>query len=264
METETIDTQSTLDTTKLERAVKEMYRAVAETPDAGFHFEVGRALAERLGYDPRILDRVPAAAIESFAGVGHHFALADLKLGDRVVDLGSGAGMDCFVAARYVGPTGEVVGVDMTDAQLQKATRLRDEAGDLGHVRFVDAYIEEIPLASGSRDAVVSNGVINLVADKEGVFREAARVLRPGGRLAISDIVTDVHLPQTVTCNVDLWAACIGGAMHRVSYQAAIAAAGFDIEYIQQNPEYHFLSGRAQGASEKYEVQSISLLAIKR
>jgi SAM-dependent methyltransferase len=257
-------TTDTLDTTKLERAVKDMYRAVARTPDAEFHFEMGRAMAERLGYDPEILDRVPAQAIESFAGVGHHFALAALRSGDRVVDLGSGAGMDCFVAARYVGETGEVIGIDMTDAQLEKATRLRDQAGDLGHVRFFDSYIEELPLASGFRDAVISNGVINLVADKEAVFREAARVLRPGGRLAISDIVTDVHLPQTVTCNADLWAACIGGAMHRVSYQDAITAAGFDIQYVQLNPEYRFLSGRAQGASEKYRVQSVSLLAIKR
>jgi SAM-dependent methyltransferase len=263
MQSETTPTP-TLDTTKLEEAVKDMYRAVARTPDAQFHFETGREMAERLGYDPTILDRIPAAAIQSFAGVGHPFGLASLKPGERVLDLGSGSGMDCFVAARYVGVRGDVIGVDMTDAQLDKAARLRDAAGDLTQVRFIESYIEELPLASGFRDAVISNGVINLVADKEAVFREAARVLRPGGRLAISDIVTDVHLPQAVTCNVDLWAACIGGAMHRIDYQEAIAAAGFDIDYVQLNPEYRFLSGRAKGASDKYRVQSISLLASKR
>lgn len=254
----------TVDAMELERAVKEMYRRVAREPHTEFHFEMGRAMAERLGYDPAVLDRIPQPSIESFAGVGHHFGLAALSAGESVLDLGSGSGMDCFVAARMVGPTGTVVGVDMTEAQRAKATRLRDEARDLANVRFVDSHIEAVPFADASFDCVISNGVINLVADKERVFREAARVVRRGGRIALSDIVTDVHLPASVVCDATLWASCIGGAMHRESYQEAIQQAGFEITCIQPNPAYHFLAGQAQRAAKKFEVHSISLVAVRR
>lgn len=256
--------EPSVDTAHLESAVKEMYRRVAREPEGEFHFEMGRAMAERLGYDPAVLDRIPQPAIESFAGVGHHFGLAALSAGERVLDLGSGSGMDCFVAARLVGPSGSVVGVDMTEAQRDKATRLRDEAGDLGNVRFVDSYIESLPFEDASFDCVISNGVINLVADKERVFREAARVVRPGGRLAISDIVTDVPLPQSVVCDATLWASCIGGAMHREDYQDAIERAGFEITCVQPNPSYQFLAGQAQRAADKFRVRSVSLVAIRR
>lgn len=256
--------QPTVDTEELELAVKEMYRRVAQEPQGEFHFEMGRAMAERLGYDPAILDRIPQPAIESFAGVGHHFALAALKEGERVLDLGSGSGMDCFVAARLVGPSGQVTGVDMTAAQREKATRLRDEAGDLRNVTFVDSYIETLPFEDGSFDSVVSNGVINLVADKERVFREAARVLKPGGRIALSDIVTDDYLPETVVCDATLWASCIGGAMQRDDYQEAIREAGFEVAVVQQNPTYQFLEGQARNAANKFRVKSFSLLAVKR
>ena len=131
-------------------------------------------------------------------------------------------------------------------------------------MRFIDSHIEELPLPDGSFDAVISNGVVNLVADKLAVFEEVARVLRPGGRLAISDIVTGTHLPEKVTCDADLWAACVGGAMHRENYQDAITWAGFDIRFVQMNRGYRFLSGSAKGASETYDVRSISLLAVKR
>src|SRR5215831_14492361 len=133
---------ATVDRQSLETKVKEMYTAVATNPLGDFHFEMGRAMAERLGYARGDLDRVPASAIQSFAGVGHFFHLADLKPGDRVVDLGSGSGMDACVAALKVGPTGLVVGVDMTDAQLAKASRLAVDAG-LAHVTYHKAYIED-------------------------------------------------------------------------------------------------------------------------
>jgi SAM-dependent methyltransferase len=240
-----------------------MYQRVAEEPHAEFHFETGRALAERLGYEPTRLDAIPAPAIDSFAGVGHHFSLAALQPGERVVDLGSGSGMDAFVAATYVGDSGLVAGVDMTDAQREKAVGLRDAAQGFGQVTFSKAYIEHLPYADESFDCVISNGVINLVSEKEAVFQEAARVLRPGGRIALSDIVTSVHLPETVVCNATLWAACIGGAMHREDYQQAIEEAGFSIELVQLNPQYHFLPGRAQRSADKYEVHSISLIARK-
>ncbi len=252
-----------LDTRALEAAVKHMYQRVAEQPHDEFHFETGRALAERLGYDTTRLDAIPAPAIDSFAGVGHHFGLARLEAGERVLDLGSGSGMDAFVAATYVGNDGFVAGVDMTDAQREKAIRLRDATNGLPPISFDKAYIEELPYDDASFDCIISNGVINLVAEKQRVFQEAARVLRPGGRIALSDIVTSVFLPESVVCNATLWAACIGGAMHREDYQRAIEDAGLRIEVVQLNPQYHFLPGRAQRSADKYEVHSISLLAAK-
>ncbi len=253
---------SAVDLRELEARVKAMYRAVADNPAGEFHFEMGRALAERLGYDPRDLDRVPPEAIESFAGVGHYFHLAALARGEVVVDLGSGAGMDAFIAARHVGPGGKVFGIDMTDEQLAKAERLRDRDG-FGTVTFMNGYIDAIPLPDGAADAVISNGVINLATDKQAVFREAARLLKPGGRLALSDIVTDVPLPETVVCNATLWAACIGGASERHAYSRAIEAAGFRIAAIEDNSAYGFVSERAQNAQRKWGARSVSLLAIK-
>lgn len=247
---------------ELEDKVQEMYREVAENPHGEFHFEMGRPLAERLGYASGDLDLVPAEAIDSFAGVGHYFHYADLKPGERVLDLGSGSGMDSFVAARSVGSTGEVVGVDMTDAQRLKAERLRDAHG-FTNVRFVKGYIEELPVEDESFDAVISNGVINLAPDKKRVFGEVARTLKPGGRLAIADIVTEVQLPENVTCNATLWAACIGGAAQQDDYRSAIEEAGLRVVSVQENPEYRFLSKSAQGATEKWGVKSISLLAVK-
>jgi ubiquinone/menaquinone biosynthesis C-methylase UbiE len=253
-----------LDTVQLELAVKAMYQRVAEAPSTEFHFELGRALAERLGYEVERLDLIPASAIDSFAGVGHHFDFARLEPGERVVDLGSGSGTDAFVAATYVGRTGRVIGIDMTEAQRQKAIRLQQSAsGRFDHVRFEKGYIEGLDLADGSVDCVISNGVINLVADKDRVFREAARVLRPGGRLALSDIVTAIELPESIVCNADLWAACIGGAMHREDYQAAIEKAGFRTELMKANRQYEFLPGRARRSASKYAVMSVSLLATK-
>ncbi len=251
-----------LDTTELEAKVKDMYREVAQNPEGEFHFEMGRALAERLGYAPADLDRIPAAAIESFAGVGYYFHLAALQPGESVVDLGSGSGMDTFIAALKVGEQGSVVGIDMTDAQRSKAERLRDESG-FTNVRYLKGYIEDVPCEDGRFDAVISNGVINLSPDKPAVFREAARLLKPGGRLAISDIVTETQLPDGITCNATLWAACIGGAMQQDDYRAAVGAAGLQVQQMQDNPQYLFISDNALGASEKFGVKSISLLAVK-
>jgi SAM-dependent methyltransferase len=254
--------EANVDPKVLEAKVKAMYERVALEPAAEFHFEMGRALAERLGYESAILDTVPAEAIDSFAGVGHHFGLAQLIAGESVLDLGSGSGLDTFVAARLVGPSGRVVGVDMTEAQRAKAERLRVAHG-FGQVEYVDAYIERVPFEDARFDCVMSNGVLNLAQDKAAVFREAARLLRPGGRLAISDIVTGAALPESVVCNADLWAACIGGAMEREAYQQAIEESGLRIRIVQPNPEYRFLSDRADGAAQRFEVQSISLLAVK-
>jgi len=253
---------ATVDRAALEAKVKEMYRQVAENPHGEFHFEMGRAMAERLGYAAADLDRIPREAIESFAGVGHFFHLAALQPGERVVDLGSGSGMDTFVAAIKVGPSGQVIGVDMTDAQLEKAARLA-RSGGFVHVGYRKTYIERTGLPDASVDCVISNGVINLAPDKARVFQEAARLLRTGGRLAIADIVADVVLPENVVCNPDLWAACIGGAAQRDHYREAIELAGLRVERVEENSGYQFISERAKKATSRFGVKSVSILARK-
>jgi arsenite methyltransferase len=252
-----------LDTTELEERVKRMYQEVALEPEHEFHFETGRALAERLGYPTDDLDQIPADAIKSFAGVGYFLDLAAISVGEAVLDLGSGSGTDSFVAALKTGPHGRVLGVDMTDEQLAKARRLADESG-FGQVEFRAGYIEKPPVDEGGIDCVISNGVINLSPDKEAVFAAAARALPPGGRLALADIVSERQLPEGVTCDASLWAACIGGAMQRDGYRQAIEAAGFAIETWRENSAYRFVSERAANATQKYGVASVSLLARRR
>jgi arsenite methyltransferase len=252
-----------LDTSELEQRVKSMYQEVALEPEREFHFETGRPLTERLGYPPADLDRIPRAAIDSFAGVGYFLDLAAIAPGETVLDLGSGSGTDSFLAALATGPDGRVIGVDMTAAQLAKSRDLAAEHG-FSQTEFREGYIETPPVEDASVDCEISNGVINLSPDKPAVFAAAARALRPGGRLALSDIVTAQQLPEGVTCDASLWAACIGGAMQRDGYRAAIETAGFEIETWRENTEYRFVSDRADNATQKYGVTSISLLARRR
>jgi arsenite methyltransferase len=252
---------TTVDERELEAKVKEMYRDVAREPHGEYHFEMGRPLAERLGYPTDVLDRVPEPAIESFAGVGYFFDLAELKEGESVVDLGSGSGTDIFFAALRVGPEGRVVGIDFTPEQLDKARRLAEQHG-FTQVELREARIERLPLEDASTDCVISNGVINLSPEKERVFAEAARVLRPGGRLAIADIVSEQQMKESIVCDADLWASCIGGAAQQDAYRAAIEDAGLRIEDLRENP-YEFVSERARDASGKYGVKSVSLVAVK-
>jgi len=254
---------SLIDADQLRDKVKEMYRAVADEPHGTFHFEMGHDLAARLGYPTEELDRIPAESVESFAGVGFHLGLAALRSGERVVDLGSGSGMDVFLAARHVGENGEIVGIDMTDQQLAKACRLAARDG-FANVRFERGYIEAAPVPDGWADVVISNGVINLCNDKAGVFAEVARMLKRGGRLAISDIVTERQLTEAIVCDVNLWASCIGGAMQQDAYRDAIDAAGLEVRTVRENPEYRFISDSAQGATATYGVKSVSVLAVKR
>jgi ubiquinone/menaquinone biosynthesis C-methylase UbiE len=197
--------------------------------------------------------------VSSFAGVGYHLGLARLLPGDHVLDLGSGSGMDVFAAAAQVGPRGAVTGVDITPEQLAKSERLRRA----DNVNFRRARIEELPFDNGSFDAVISNGVINLSADKCRVFAEAARVLRPGGRLVLADIVTERQVAARTACQADLWAACIAGASQVALYLQDIAAADLELQLVQANPGYRFASERAQRTSAKYGAHSVSLLALK-
>jgi arsenite methyltransferase len=251
--------RSGVDPEELDRQVAEMYRDVASEVDRELHFPTGRPLAEELGYPADLLDRLPAQAVKSFAGVGYHLGLADLVPGERVLDLGSGSGMDAFAAASLVSPLGFVTGVDITPEQLAKSERLRRDA----HVSFRRARIEELPFDDGSFDAVISNGVVNLSADKGRAFAEAARVLRAGGRMALADIVTEQQIDPRTSCQADLWAACIAGASQRDSYLEHITAAGLELAQVRGNPPYRFTSQRAQRASHKYGAPSLSLLAFK-
>jgi ubiquinone/menaquinone biosynthesis C-methylase UbiE len=187
--------------------------------------------------------------------------LAKLRDGESVLDLGSGSGTDTFLAALKVGPKGKVIGVDMTDEQRAKAERLRDKAA-FNNVSYQKGYIDNLSCGGESVDVVISNGVINLSPDKAAVFREAARVLRPGGRLAICDIVTESQLPDTVSGDADLWAACIGGAVQEDDYRATIEAAGLEVARVEPCP-YEFTSDNAKAATEKWGVKSIAVLAVK-
>ncbi len=250
-----------VDVDELREKVQVMYRAVATDPHGNFHFEMGRDLAERLGYPPEDLDRIPPESIDSFAGVGYHLGLAAIAPGDHVVDLGSGSGMDAFVAAHRAGPPGAVIGVDMTDEQLAKARRLADRDGYT--TRFAHGYIEHAPVEDEWADVVISNGVINLCDDKAAVFLEIARILKPGGRMAISDIVTERQLTEAIVCDVNLWASCIGGAMQQDDYRHAVEVAGLEVRTFQENPQYAFISDSAQGATTTFGVKSVSLLATR-
>jgi SAM-dependent methyltransferase len=216
-----------VDPEALRADVREKYREVALHPDGEFHFHTGRPLAALLGYPAEVVDALPDRAVESFAGVGNPFSLRPLQSGERVVDVGSGGGFDCFVAADAVGTDGRVVGVDMTQAMLAKS-RGTAEALKLTNVEFREGLLEHLPVEDGWADVVISNGVINLCADKAAVFAEAYRVLRPGGVLQFADIANGKPLPDAAVCEIDLWTGCIAGGLPVDDWCAAIEGAGFD------------------------------------
>ena len=190
----------------LREEVRSKYREVAGNPHGQYHFHTGRPLAARLGYETAVVERMPDSAVESFAGVANPFSLRGLEAGERVVDAGSGAGFDCFIAAMQVGPGGQVVGIDMLDAMLARSRAAAQEMG-LGNVAFREGLLEAMPVEDGWADVVTSNGVINLCADKKQVFREIWRVLRPGGVLQFADIANGKAVPESAVRNVDLWTA---------------------------------------------------------
>jgi len=200
---QTID-KPTVDLEGLRKAIQEEYALVAEEPEHGFHFFVGRPLARLLGYDEAWLDDVPEATIASFAGTGNPFSVGVLGPGERVVDVGSGGGIDSLIAAKMVGPTGRVIGVDMTPAMLDKARASAATAG-MKNVEFREGFGEALPVADGWADVVISNGVLNLMPDKDAALREMARVLKPGGRLQIGDILVQKPVPQDAKEDIALW-----------------------------------------------------------
>ena len=215
-----------VDPDALRADVREKYRDVALHPDGQFHFHTGRPLAALLGYPSELVDSLPDRAVESFAGVGNPFSVRWPQSGERLVDLGSGGGFDCFVAGQAVGAAGRVIGVDMTPEMLAKS-RASAEALEASNVEFREGLLEQLPVEDGWADVVTSNGVINLCADKGAVFAEAYRVLRPGGVLQFADIANGRPVPEAAVCEIDLWTGCIAGGLPVDDWCAAMTGAGF-------------------------------------
>ena len=193
-----------VDLDRLRKAIQVEYSEVALRPEQGFHFHTGRPLTRMLGYRDEWLEGVPDPALESFAGTGNPFSLGHLRPGECVVDVGSGAGLDSLIAARMVAPSGMVVGVDMTPAMLERARRAAHESG-LTNVEFRQGYMEQMPVDDGWADVVISNGVLNLAPDKSTALAEMARVLKPGGRLQIADILVQKAVPDSAKRDISLW-----------------------------------------------------------
>jgi len=193
-----------VDRESLRDAIREEYQEVAKEPGKGFHFHTGRRLASILGYDESLFAGVPEKSIESFAGTGNPFSMGALSPGETVVDVGCGAGIDSLIAARMVAPEGRVIGVDMTAAMLDKAEDSREEAG-IANAEFKSGYGEKLPVSDGWADVVISNGVFNLMPDKLAALREMSRVLKPGGRLQLADILVQKPVSEKAKERIDLW-----------------------------------------------------------
>jgi len=193
-----------IDPSRLHEEIREKYRQVAANPAAEYHFFTGRKAADNLGYRSSLLDGLPDRVVEAFAGVANPFHWGPASEGETVVDIGSGAGLDSVIAARDVGPGGKVIGVDMTSDMLERARRSAEELS-LDNLEFLEGRAEELPIPDSSVDLVISNGVLNLVPDKVGAYREIHRVLKPGGRLQVADIVVDKPIPEGTQRNIDLW-----------------------------------------------------------
>ena len=223
--TETLDPPA-VDLDELRASIRAEYAAVAAEPDRGFHFHTGYRLAAILGYPQEWIETLPPGAVASMAGTGNPFALGEIQPGERVVDCGSGAGADALIAARLVGASGRVIGIDMTPEMLAKARANAAEAG-LTNVEFREGILEALPVETGWADVVISNGVLNLVPDKAAALAEMYRVLRLGGRLQAADIVLERPVSANSKQDVSLWTGCIAGGLLADELRELIAAAGF-------------------------------------
>ena len=218
---------ATLDQISVLESVKTMYKEVADSPLKGFHFPTGRSSCRYLGYPEDELDSIPATAVESFAGVGYPFLADVIRPGDTVVDVGSGSGTDVLIAALKTGPDGHVIGIDMTAEMIARAKKNIEKAG-MNQAEIMEGLADELPLADISVDVATSNGVFNLVPDKEKAFREVYRILKPGGHIQIADIVLSKPVSDASKSNPQLWAECIVGAEPLELYLELIRAAGFE------------------------------------
>lgn len=248
----------------IQRAVRDMYAAVASEPQRRFHFPTGRAACEQLGYPAQWLDALPARALESFAGVGYPFAAQIIREGDRVLDIGSGSGTDALICARLVGPRGRVYALDMTPEMREKLREMAQAAGG-ANVEVLEGDAEAIPLSDASVDAVTTNGVLNLVPDKARAIAEIARVLRPGGRLQIADIALARPVAERFRRDPQLWAECVVGAVEEDRYLAMLREAGFEDVERFASLDYFALSSseKTREVAKLFSAHSVALRARK-
>ncbi len=254
--------QTTIDVARLRSAIQDEYIEVATHPSKGFHFHTGRPLARRLDYPADLLAALPDPVVESFAGVGNPFAWGEPAPGESVLDLGSGAGFDILLAAQMVGPRGRALGVDMTPAMIAKARRNAELLG-LTNVEIRKGYLEELPVDDDSIDLVISNGVLNLCPDKAAVLREAYRVLKPGGRLQLSDIVVGRQVPEDAKADISLWTGCIAGALMEPEMDGALKAAGFTgIAFSAQRYDA-FSEAPQESSAAEFDTLGVNIYAAK-
>lgn len=254
--TDNADAQASLEAVLKDEIIR-MYQDVAEKPEAEYHFFHGREAAELFGYDSGLLDRAPAGAVASFAGVGNPHLRSAIQPGETVVDLGSGAGLDSIIAAWHTGPDGKVIGVDLNPAMCLKAQAHAEASGT--RMECHQGRMENIPLADASADVVISNGVINLSFQKRKVVQDIFRVLKPGGRLAVSDIVVRGEVPSGVRRSVELWMGCVAGALEEQEYIDLLAEAGFETISLEPTRIYHATDARAflEGADLDLDPEAV-------
>ncbi len=251
----TVSEATTLNLNELRVSIREEYSVVADDPRRGFHFHTGRQLAKILGYRDEWIAALPIGAVESMAGTGNPFSLGELKPGENVVDCGSGAGTDSLIAARMVGPTGHVIGLDMTPEMLAKAWRNAIDAG-VTNVEFREGYLEAVPVPDEWADVVISNGVLNLVPNKDAALAEMYRVLKPGGRLQIADIALQKPVPADARSDVTLWTGCIAGGLLKASLTKKVKDAGF------QNVEVMWGADVFSGAPQHSDAAEFGTLGV--
>ena len=250
-----------VDRDELRGQIQSKYTEVAQEPEKGFHFHTGRPLAQMLGYSPEEIDFLPPPTVDSFAGTGNPRAMRALERGATVLDLGAGAGFDTLLAARDVGPTGRVIAIDMTEAMIAQTTAGARALG-LTNVDARVGFAESLPLEDESVDVVISNGVINLTPDKIAVMREIGRVLRPGGRIQIADIVVGRQVPQSAKDNIDLWSSCIAGALLYSEWDEVLDRLGFNS--IVWGKEIDIFSGSVhESGAASFETRGITFMAGK-
>lgn len=253
-----------LNVDRLRAQIREMYSRLAQSPDGDFHFHRGpQYAAEVLRYDPAELAKLPSACATRFAGVGNPLRVGPVRAGEKVLDHACGAGVDLLLAARKVGSGGRAIGVDMTPAMREQVTLAAEEAGLARIVEVRAGLFEDLPVASGTVDVVISNGVVNLAPDKLRVFSEIARVLRPGGRLYLADVVVARELKLAVREDADLWAACIGGAVQEPELEALASAVGLLGGHVTER--FDCFAGTSAGSkvAADLHVHSVNFLAKK-
>jgi SAM-dependent methyltransferase len=250
-----------VDRERLRRGIQEKYTEVALEPEKGFHFHTGRPLSRMLGYPVADVDRLPRTTLDSFAGTGNPFSMGEIRPGETVVDMGCGAGFDTLQAALKVGPSGRVIAVDMTPAMREK-TAAGAKALRLTNVEVRAGYLEELPVPDASVDVVISNGVLNLTPDKEAVMREVHRVLKPGGRFQVGDIIVHTDVPQEAKDDVELWSNCIAGALTMDEWMWVLKHVGFvDVRWGQQTDVYS--GSRHESDAAEFDTRGVSFAGVK-